>query len=89
MTPEEKALLEKTYKVALENNSLLKSLRRSQRIRQAISAAYWIAIIVISFGSYFVIQPYLGQLISTYTGLEDSVNTLKSASDSVGKYIPN
>ena len=59
MTPEEKSLLERTHKLAEENNKILHGIRRSNRISAFMRIAYWTVIIVLSFGAYYLIQPYL------------------------------
>ena len=58
MMPEEKILLERTLKLAEENNALLKGLRRSNRLSTAMRITYWTIIIALSFGAYYLIQPY-------------------------------
>jgi hypothetical protein len=62
MTPEDRALLQNTYKLAEENNELLRKMRRSQRFSRIMTILYWGLIIVISIGSYYAILPYLGFL---------------------------
>ena len=79
MTPEEKALLESTHELAEENNKILLSMRRSNRISMAMRITYWVLIIGFSFGAYYLIQPYITMLGGAY-GLNP--NTLNSAQDS-------
>ena len=62
MTPEERALLERTASLVEENNKILHSLRRSNRLSTAMRIAYWALIIVLSFGAFYFIQPYLNFL---------------------------
>ncbi|MDQ5893141.1 MAG: hypothetical protein QG640_152 [Patescibacteria group bacterium] len=59
MTPEERSLLERTYKMAEENNEILRSIRRSNRWSMAVKAIYWIVIIGLSIGAFYFIQPYI------------------------------
>ena len=59
MTPEERSLLERTYKLTEENNDILRSIRRSNRWSMAIKAIYWIVIIGLSIGAFYFIQPYI------------------------------
>ena len=72
MTPEEKSLLERTYKMTLENNELLRHMRRAARWASVMRYIYWIIIIVLSFGAYYFIQPYIDFLTSTLSGLHGS-----------------
>ncbi len=68
MTPEEKSLLERTLKLAQENNALLLGLRRSNRVSTAMRIAYWVVIIALSFGAYYLIQPYFNVLTGLIGG---------------------
>ena len=80
MSPEEKELLEKSVKLAEENNSILRSMRRSMIVGRVLSAIYWVLIIGSAIGAYYYIQPYLDQLIGIYGGA-------KSNLDSIGEVI--
>jgi hypothetical protein len=64
MTPEERSLLERTASLAEENNQMLRSLRRSNRISMAMRAVYWVLILIVSFGAYYLIQPYVDTMMS-------------------------
>jgi alpha-galactosidase len=76
MSPEERQLLEKTYSLAKENNSLLKSMRNHARLGTAMRVLYWVVIIAISLGAYYFIEPYLKVL----TGLSSQVTNVNSNS---------
>ncbi len=65
MTPEEKSLLERTYKFSEENNVILKSLRRSHRLSLIGKSIYWFVIIGLSIGAFYFIQPYINFMTST------------------------
>jgi len=67
MTPEERSLLERTAALAQENNTMLRSIRRSGRISLALRIAYWVLIILVSFGAYYFIQPYVESFTSYLT----------------------
>lgn len=62
MTPEEKALLERTAALAEENNAILRGLRRSNRTAVIMRVLYWVVIIGLSFGAFYLIQPYFSFL---------------------------
>jgi hypothetical protein len=62
MDPESKQLLEKTYSLVEENNSLLRKMRRAQRIASFMRAFYWLVIIGISIGAFYFLQPYIDQV---------------------------
>jgi len=76
MTPEEKSLLERTYKLTEENNKILHGLRRSVRWYSAYKVIYWVVIIGLSVGAFYVFQPYLNTLLSYMPALKDILKTL-------------
>ncbi len=68
MTPEERSLLERTHHLVQENNEILHKMRRSHRLGLVLRIFYWVIIIGISFGAFYLIQPY----IDAITGKGDS-----------------
>lgn len=89
MTPEEHSLLERTYKMVEENNGMLRSIRRSSRLAIFMRILYWAVIIILSFGAYYFIQPYLttmlnvisnagGNIQSNYTAAQNAANAMKN-----------
>lgn len=64
MTPEERSLLERTYKMAEDNNGILRSIRRTNRLGTIMHILYWIIILIVSFGAYYFIQPYVTILMN-------------------------
>ncbi|MDP2789176.1 MAG: hypothetical protein Q8O46_03985 [bacterium] len=77
MDPESKKLLESTYRLAEENNLMLRSMRRSMRIARVMSFLYWVLIIGISVGAFFYLQPYIDQIMSLYGSANDVLKDLK------------
>ena len=66
MTPEEKSLLERTHKLAEDNNTILRSIRRMNRIAGMFRIFYWVIVIAAAFGAYYLIQPYVDTLFGAY-----------------------
>ena len=64
---------------------MLKKLRSAQKRASFFRAFYWLAIIGISLGAYYYIQPYVNTLIKIYTG---GVSGFKNVQD-LGKSIPD
>ncbi len=77
MSPEERELLNKSLTLAEENNKLLHSLVRGARIQRILMVVYWVFIIGSAVGAYYVIQPYLGELINIYSSTGNVLNTLQ------------
>jgi hypothetical protein len=73
MTPEERELIEETLAISKENNKILRSIRRSARLGFIMQICYWLIIVGISVGAYYFIQPYLEQLVDTYSGVQSGV----------------
>jgi len=78
MDPESRKLLDKTLELAEENNKILRSMRRSQRVSSIIRFIYWVFIIGSAVGAYYFIQPYLEQIMSIYGGASDVINSFKN-----------
>jgi hypothetical protein len=68
MDPEVKNLLEENLKLSKENNELLLKIRSIQRWAQITRLMYWFVIIGISFGAFYYLKPYLGNVLNIYTG---------------------
>lgn len=70
----QKELLE----LARENNKMLHAMRRHQRWQSFFHMLYWLAIIGLSVGSYYFIQPYLKALTDTYQQVSDTSSSFKN-----------
>lgn len=78
MSPEEKSLLERTYKLAEENNEILRSIRSGRRWGIAFKVFYWAIIIGLSYGAYYFIQPYLKMVTGVYGQVQDNIDNVQS-----------
>ncbi len=70
MTPEEHKMLAETRALVEETAAVVRRMQKAARVNMAIKAAYWIAIALLSFGAYYLIQPYVDTL-------KDSVSQLQ------------
>ena len=77
MSPEEKELFKRSIALSEENNQILRSIQRSMRLARIMSILYWVFIIGSAVGAYYLIQPYLNQLMGVYSGAGDILNNLK------------
>lgn len=84
MTPEERQLLIQTHRLAEENNTLLRKMRRTALVGRIFHTLYWVIIIGLSVGAYYVVQPYVGQLQGVYGGLKGDVENVKGATSQLG-----
>ncbi len=78
MDDEDRKLIYRVIKLEEENNAMLRSLVSAMRWGRAFKIFYWVLIIGLSFGAYYLIQPYLNTLTN---GLENSVEVLHNAGD--------
>ena len=63
-----KQLLTQNLMVAQENNLMLKKLVSAQKWAAVYRVVYWAVIIFSSIGAMVFLKPYLGNIISVYTG---------------------
>jgi hypothetical protein len=82
MSPEERNLLERIAVLTEENNSILRGIRRSNRIGAVVKVLYWVLIIGLSYGAYVSVQPYVDQLVKAY-------NETTKASQGVSDMLDN
>jgi hypothetical protein len=91
MTPEEKSLLERTLKMAEENNGILRSMRRASRFAMIARAAYWVVILILGFGAYYFIQPYvtsmLGLIGSSPSDMSTNYQNAQNAANELKQYF--
>ncbi|MDO8590338.1 MAG: hypothetical protein Q7R69_03685 [bacterium] len=74
MNPEEKVLLERSLKLAEENNQILRKMQRAARW-----AILWgfikVAIIVVPLVvGYFYLQPFLDQSLENFNSVKELLN---------------
>ncbi|HEX9830374.1 MAG TPA: hypothetical protein VGA94_01695 [Thermodesulfobacteriota bacterium] len=79
MSPEEQNKLNRALELAEENNRLIKKLVRAARWARLFRFIYLLIIVGASVGILYVLQPYLEQILETYGGIRDSVNSFGGA----------
>ncbi|MBU3968723.1 hypothetical protein KJ991_00710 [Patescibacteria group bacterium] len=83
MTPDEKELLEKTYKLSEENNNILKKMRRSVVYSRILRIIYILIALGLATSLYYYIQPYLNNIIGAYNNVMTGAQKLKETGDSI------
>jgi hypothetical protein len=74
MSPEERALLERTLKLSEDNNEILKKLQRVQK-RAAIYGFIKLMIIVLPLiAGYIYLEPYLNQAVENFQSLQQQLS---------------
>ena len=79
MTPEERSLLERTYKIAEENNAILRGIRRANRWGIAVKVFYWVIILGVTFGAFYFLQPYIESTLDLVDQAQESIRTINGA----------
>ena len=78
MSPEERKILEETFRLSKENNKTLKKIRRHMAYGTIFRFIYWGVLIGAGIGLFYFLQPYLENLISVYSGLTEKIDTVNS-----------
>jgi len=78
MNPEERLLLERSLKLAEENNHLLKKINRRARWAFAWGVVKIALIMVPLVIGYFLLQPYFGDVRENYRGIQELFNSYQS-----------
>jgi len=77
MSPEEKELLKRAVALSEENNDILRSMQRSQRLASVMRIIYWVVIIGSTIGAFYLIQPYINSLGGSLGSASDIINSYK------------
>jgi hypothetical protein len=75
VTPEEKSLLERTYRLAEENNKMLRKMRRAERWRSLFQGLYWLFIVGLTVGAIYYVQPYITAFTNVFKGASTTSGT--------------
>lgn len=84
MSPEERQILIQTHRMVEENNALLRKMRRAALFGRIFHILYWVVIIGVSVGAYYVVQPYVDQVRGIYSGVQTDVGAVKNAASQLG-----
>jgi hypothetical protein len=71
LTNQEK--LEEVYAMTMENNEILRSIRRQQNIGYFFKIFYWIVILASLGGAYYYVKP----IVNAFTGSGSASETIK------------
>ena len=86
MTPEERQLLIQTSRLVEENNKILRKMHRAALWGRIFHFLYWVAIIGLSVGAYYFIQPYVDQLQQTYGCIKQDVSNVRNTVNQVSSF---
>jgi len=81
MDPRERDMLKRALELSEENNEMLRSMRRSMRIGIIFRTIYWVVVIGIAVGAFYLIQPYVDGVTEMYSGFRENLNQADSLFD--------
>ena len=73
--------MEELLELTRENNKILRSMRKSQRVTTLFSFVYWIIILGSIFGAYYYFQPTIQKYLKV---MQISVDTLQQLEEKAG-----
>jgi len=78
MGPEDKVKLDRALELSEENNKMLKKLVRVARWNRVLRIIYLVIIIGSAVGIYYFTQPYLDQVLETYSGFKQNLSSFQN-----------
>lgn len=85
MDLETKQLLNRLTELTEENNKILLKVQKHTRLATFFTVVKWTLFIGLTIGSYFAVQPYLGQAIDTYKAIDST----RVQSQNLNNYLKN
>ena len=72
------------YKLAKENNRLIKKVYKHMVWGRVIKILYWVIIVGGALGAYWFLQPYFEKFFGVYEGATTQVETIRDFISNVG-----
>jgi hypothetical protein len=85
MDLETSQLLRRLTELTEENNKILLNVQKHARWETFFTTVKWILFIALTIGSYFAVQPYIGQVVDTYR----TINSTQVQSQNLNGYLKN
>jgi len=84
----EEEKLNEMFEMVRQNNSMLRTMRRSALIGGILKFIFWVVIlVVIPYYVWQYFQPYLKQIQSTYQTVQGQGQSLSDSSSSIAKFF--
>ncbi len=85
---ETRRLLKRNLAISEESFKILKKLRRVQKISSFITFTKWTIIILLAFGTYYYIQPFMETFWQTIGQIRQDVSAIGEASNEIKELPP-
>ena len=73
MLEENHALLIENVKISRENQKKIKKIQLHIRRTMVVKTLYWIIIVGVTIGAFYLSKPYINNAVNTYKGLEKNI----------------
>ena len=80
--------LDEMYEMIQENNEILRSLLRRERIANFMRILYWLFIIGTLLGVYYYAQPYMLKITENFSSLQNAITNVNNNLNTVGGQLP-
>ncbi len=77
-----KTLLEETKKLVEDNNKILHSIQKRERLSFLVRILYWLVIIGIGVGAFYYVKPYMEQLMKVYQSIKETEQKIEQLPNS-------
>ncbi len=75
--------LDEMYEMVQENNQILRSLLRRERIANFMRIVYWLFLLSAIFGTYYYVQPFFQSLDIDLSVIQNTLNFFKGYTSKV------
>jgi hypothetical protein len=75
--------LEEVYEMTLENNQILRGMRKEQRIANAFRFLYWFIILGALGGAYYYVRPVIAAVTGDTSKIQETVQQFNNLRESL------
>jgi len=83
LEPEERRKFDELLALSRENNSMLKKMVNHMRWATFFRVIYWLIIIAISVGAYYILEPYLAAATDAFKSLGENAEAISKLFKSI------
>lgn len=78
MTPTNQEKLDEMYEMVQENNEILHSLLRKERVNSIMRILYWLFVLAAIFGAFYYVQPIIKSIMPKIAIIQDNIDKLEN-----------
>ncbi len=84
-----KKLLKQNLEISQESSTILKKIRRNQKISRFFMVFKWVIIIALALGAYYYIQPLMETFFEAAGQIREDFSVLRQTGSGVGDLPPS